>query len=278
MHPLLIENFVKNALLEDLGHGRDVTTDLLIAGSKQARAVLRARAPGILAGLVPALTAFSLTDSDCGFTVNANDGDMIGPDEEIAIIEGPARAILSAERTALNIITHLAGIATLTAAYVHEVRGTEARIAATRKTLPGLRLFQKYAVEIGGGAPHRHGLDDAILIKDNHIALGGGIKKVLQAAQEQAGHMLRLAIEVDNLKQLEEVLKIGGADVILLDNMDIKTLKRAVSMAKGAVVLEASGGVDLDNVRAIAQTGVDVISVGALTHSAQALDIGLDVA
>lgn len=273
----IIEQTVRAALLEDLGHGRDVTTELLIPGDKTARAVLRARAHGCLAGLIPCLTAFTLTDPDFAITVNATDGDLIQPGDEIAVIEGPAGAMLTAERTGLNFLTHMSGIATLTFIYVDETKGTKAKICCTRKTIPGMRLFQKYAVKTGGGVNHRFGLDDAVLIKDNHIALAGGVKKALDVARAEAGHMRKIAIEVDTVKQLEAVLKHGGADSVLLDNMDVKMLKTCVSLAKGKLVTEASGGVTLENVAAIAKTGVDYISVGALTHSAPSLDIGLDI-
>lgn len=279
LNPLYIEQFVRNALLEDLGGGRDVTSDILIPGDKMARGVLRARQGGIIAGLAPALTAFSLSDPDFSFEIMFNDGDFVSDGGDIAVIEGPARAMLTAERTALNIFCHLSGIATMTAMYVDEVARAKAKakITCTRKTLPGLRVFQKYAVEAGGGSPHRYGLNDGVLIKDNHIEVAGSIKVALRHARAKAGHMQRISIEVETLKQLEDVLKAGGADVVLLDNMALPTLKKAAAMAKGKLVTEASGGVNLDNVADIARTGVDYISVGALTHSALALDIGLDV-
>lgn len=274
---LLIEDIVKNALLEDLGRGFDLTGNLLIPGDTTAKAALNTRQPGILCGLIPALTAFSLSDPDFSFEVYAQDGDLIQPGDTISVIEGPARALLSAERTALNFLIHLSGIATLTAAFVDEVEGTSARITCTRKTLPGLRSLQKYAVVTGGGYNHRFGLDDAILIKDNHIAIAGSIAAVLEAARDKAGHMVKIEIEVDRLSQLEEVLTSGKADVVLLDNFPLEDLKRAVKLIKGRITTEASGGVNLANVREIAHTGVDYISSGALTHSASALDMGLDI-
>lgn len=277
LSPLIIEDAVKTALKEDLGHGFDATSDLLIPANRQATGSLRARAPGRLAGLVLALSAFSYLDSDFEMSVNINDGEDVGKDEVIAEITGPARAMLTGERTALNFLTHLSGIATLTAAYVEAVRGSGVEICDTRKTLPGLRTLQKYAVTMGGGANHRFGLDDAILIKDNHIAVAGGVKAALDQVQMLAGHMRRIEIEIETLGQLEQALRHGGADIIMLDNMDIKTMTKAVKMAKGEAVLEASGGVSLANVRKIAETGIDYISIGALTHSAPALDIGLDV-
>lgn len=276
MNILQIETIVKQALLEDLGHGRDVTSELLVPADAQARAVLRAREPGCLAGLIVGLSAFTLTDSDFEITVHASDGDMLDEGQIIAEIEGPARPLLTAERTALNFIQHLSGVATLTARYVEKIKDTKAKITCTRKTVPNLRSLQKYAVRMGGGHNHRLGLDDAILIKDNHIAVAGGMKQALDHARN-AGHMLKVEIEVDTIKQLEEVLKHGGADIVLLDNMDTKTLKKAVQIAKGKIITEASGGVTLDTVKAVAETGVDYISIGALTHSAPALDVGLDI-
>jgi nicotinate-nucleotide pyrophosphorylase (carboxylating) len=211
------------------------------------------------------------------FRAKTRDGAKLAANETIAEIEGPAVAILSGERVALNFVGHLSGIATLTAAYVAKVAHTGAKILDTRKTLPGLRALEKYAVRCGGGVNHRFGLDDAVLIKDNHIAVAGGITPALKSARAAVSHLVKVEIEVDSLDQLSEVLKAGGADAVLLDNMDLATLKRAVEMARGKVVTEASGGVTLDTVAKIAETGVDVISVGALTHSAPALDVALDI-
>lgn len=274
---LHIEKIVRAALEEDLGHGRDVTSEVLIPASEMATAVIRARKSGVLCGLMLALTAFSLTDIDFDMTVHKQDGDTLEEGEVIAEITGPARALMTAERVALNFLTHLSGIATLTNKYVKAVEGTGAEICDTRKTIPGLRLFQKYAVYIGGGANHRFGLDDAILIKDNHIAISGGISQALDQAHMLAGHTLKIEIEVDTLEQLEEVLENGKANIVMLDNMPIDMLKKGVEMVDGTMTIEASGGVTLDTVRAIAETGVHYISVGALTHSAPALDIALDI-
>ncbi len=276
MNILLIESIVKQALLEDMGYGRDVTSELLIPADTTARAVLRARAPGKLAGLIVGLSAFTLMDSDFEITVHAGDGDDLDTGQTIAEIEGPARPLLTAERTALNFIQQLSGVASLTARYVEKIKGTHAKITCTRKTAPNLRTLQKYAVRMGGGHNHRSGLDDAILIKDNHIASIGGVKEALDRVRD-AGHTMKVEIEVDTIAQLEAVLKHGGADIVLLDNMDIKTLKKSVALARGKIITEASGGVTLETVRAIAETGVDYISVGALTHSAPALDLGLDI-
>jgi nicotinate-nucleotide pyrophosphorylase (carboxylating) len=276
MNTLLIEKLVREALLEDLGHGRDVTSELLIPSNANAKAVLRARAPGIIAGLIVGLSAFTLSDGDFEITLHANDGETVEAGQDIAEIEGPARPLLTAERTALNFIQQMSGVATLTGKYVEKIKGTDAKITCTRKTVPNLRALQKYAVRCGGGHNHRSGLDDMILIKDNHIAVAGGVKEALDAVSN-AGHGLKIEIEVDTLKQLESVLKHGGADIVMLDNFKLGDLKKAVSMTKGKIITEASGGVTLDTVRVIAETGVDYISVGALTHSAPALDLGLDI-
>ena len=274
---LLIEKIVRAALEEDLGHGHDITSELLIPGQANARAIIVAREKGVLCGLIVALSAFSLTDPGFDMEIHAQDGDEIKKGQKIATITGPAKSILIAERTALNFISHMSGIASLTAKYVEQIADTGAEICDTRKTIPNLRAFQKYAVRTGGGANHRFGLDDAVLIKDNHIAVAGGIDAALSQARMLAGHMVKISIEVDTIKQLEEVLENGGADIALLDNMDTKTLSKAVKMAKGKILTEASGGVTLKTVREIAETGVDYISIGALTHSAPALDVGLDI-
>jgi nicotinate-nucleotide pyrophosphorylase (carboxylating) len=239
------------------------------------KARFRARAAGVLAGLQPARLACEMVSPQIVFTPYAQDGAALAAGEAFAEIEGPARAVLTAERTALNFLTMLSGVATLTAAFARETVGTRAKIAATRKTLPGLRALQKEAVRLGGGWPHRYGLDDAILIKDNHIAAAGSVAAALARAREAAGHMRVVEVEVDSLAQLSEALPFGP-DVVLLDNFSVPDLRAAVERTAGACVLEASGGVRLDTARAIAETGVDVISVGALTHSAPALDIGLD--
>ena len=275
-HPIHIENFVKASLLEDLPHGQDITSHLLIDGHHTSTAHINARQPGIIAGLVPALTAFSLTDPDFTFTINHEDGDTIQQGDTIATIEGPTRALLTAERTALNILSHLSGIATLTAQYVAKTEGTNAKITGTRKTLPGLRIFQKHAISMGGGHNHRFGLDDAIMIKDNHIAAAGSIESALTAAAHGRSHTKIIQIEVDTLDQLKQVLDHGAANIILLDNMSPETLEKAVKITNGTHILEASGGITLETVAAIAKTGIDYISVGALTHSAKALDLGLD--
>ena len=277
LSPILIEDAVKAALKEDLGHGFDITSDLLIPAGHRASAQLKAKADGRLAGLIVALSAFSFTDIDFDMTVMAEDGADLEAGDIIAEIEGPARSILTAERVALNYLSHMSGVATLTARFVDLIKDTGCEICDTRKTLPGLRLFQKYAVEMGGGANHRFGLDDCILIKDNHIAVAGSIDEALNQAHMLAGHTKKIEIEVESLKQLEEVLENGNADIVMLDNFAIDDLKDAVDMISGVIISEASGNVNLDTVRPIAETGVNYISIGALTHSATALDISLDI-
>jgi nicotinate-nucleotide pyrophosphorylase (carboxylating) len=236
---------------------------------------LRARAPGFVSGLALARAAFHALDPALAFTVTKPDGSIVANGDTIAEISGSARAILSAERVALNFMGRMSGIATLTARYVAAVAGTRAAIVDTRKTTPGLRAFEKYAVRCGGGRNHRIGLFDAILIKDNHIIAASGLEKAIKAARDHAGHILKIEVEVDTLEQLERVLQ-HRVDAVLLDNMSPETLKKAVTMVAGRSLTEASGGVNLDSVRDIAETGVDLISVGALTHSAPVLDLGLD--
>lgn len=280
LSPLLVEQAVRAALAEDLGHGHDITTRAVVAPGTRARCVLRARKAGILAGMGPAVLAFALCTPDVQIDLNVQDGAMLKPGDTIATIAGEASGILTAERTALNFAMHLSGIATLTHRYVEVVRATNAKICDTRKTLPGLRALQKYAVRTGGGTNHRFGLDDAILIKDNHIAMAGGVETALRLARKNSGHMVRVEIEVDTLAQLDAVLAYhaqhGGVDVVMLDNFALPDLKTAVGKVNRRIVTEASGGVNLETVAAIAGTGVDYISVGALTHSAPALDLGLD--
>lgn len=276
-HHLVVEPIIRNALLEDLGHGNDVTSENIIAPDAQATAVMRARSRGVIAGTRIAEMTFQMVDPTLVTNKYVRSGESVLKNKEILSIQGSAASILAAERVALNFITHLSGIATATAAYVKETKGTKAKICCTRKTLPGLRSLQKYAVLAGGGANHRFGLDDAILIKDNHIAIAGGIQAVLDNAQNHSGHMMKIEIEVDTLAQLDEVLKHGGADVVMLDNMDAGTLSKAVKIIDGAMTSEASGGITLENVAEIAASGVDFISIGALTHSVVGLDLGLDI-
>jgi nicotinate-nucleotide pyrophosphorylase (carboxylating) len=272
---LLLEPLVRAALEEDLGRAGDITSELTVPESAVASARLVARKPGRIAGLVAAKLAFELVDPGLKVTARIPDGADAVAGGLIATIEGSARAILTAERAALNFLGHLSGIATATHALVKAVEGTSARIVCTRKTLPGLRLVQKYAVRCGGGFNHRFGLDDAAMVKDNHIRAAGGIAPAIQRLRAGLGHMVRIELEVDTLAQLDEALSLG-IDTILLDNMSLEDLRRAVAMAKGRAVLEASGNVTLATVRGIAESGVDYISSGALTHSAINLDIGLD--
>ncbi len=273
---IILERLVRAALEEDLGGAGDITSTACIPKGARIRAEIRARQAGVLAGIDCAALAFELAGG-AGVRVEVVDGEgaEVTPGRVVLSVNGDARAILAAERTALNFVTHLSGIATLTRAYVEAVAGTGAAIAPTRKTLPLLRTVQKAAVEAGGGTPHRFGLGDAILIKDNHVAAAGGVSRAVAAARGAAGHMTVVAVEVDTLAQLGEALD-AGPDVVMLDNFPLDDMREAVRRAGDHVVLEASGGVTLETVRAIAETGVDVISVGALTHSATALDFGLD--
>lgn len=274
-HLLQFEALVRAALEEDLGRAGDITSQITITADSQASAQLVARKPGRVAGLICAQAAFRLVDPAVTFQILLPDGSDAEAGAVLARVSGPARSILTAERVALNFLGPLSGTATLTAALVKKVEGTQARIVCTRKTLPGLRTLQKYAVRCGGGFNHRFGLDDAAMIKDNHIRAAGGIAPAVARLRGALGPMVKIEVEVDALVQLEEALA-QGVDAILLDNMSLDDLRRAVTLTNGKAVLEASGNVGLETVRAIAETGVDVISSGALTHSAPNLDIGLD--
>ncbi len=276
LNPLLVEDAVRRALAEDLGRAGDITTLATIPAGRQAVAVIAARRAGVVAGIALAREAFRQIDPSLVFTVLADDGSTVQPGTKVARVTGEARAILAAERVALNFMGRLSGIATLTAAFVGQVAHTKAVIVDTRKTTPTLRAFEKHAVRCGGGMNHRFGLDDAILIKDNHIAVAGGIRPALRAAKAVAGHMVRIEIEVDHLDQLAEVIA-EGADIVLLDNMNQATLREAVTMVAGRMKTEASGGINLSTARAVAESGVDMLSVGALTHSAPVFDLGLDI-
>ncbi|EAQ02645.1 nicotinate-nucleotide pyrophosphorylase [Pseudooceanicola batsensis HTCC2597] len=273
---LILEPLVRAALMEDLGTYGDITTRTVIPAGTTYAARLNAREPGVVSGLQIAALAFRLVDPALKITAHKTDGDTITPGDLLMEITGDAASILSGERVALNFAGRMSGIATLTAAFVAETRGTDTRVTCTRKTTPGLRIVEKQAVLHGGGFNHRFSLSDAILIKDNHIAAAGGIRPVLQSVKAQASHMIRCEIEVDRLDQLAEVLDEGGADVVLLDNMDTQTLAKAVEMTAGRMVLEASGNMKLDRIAEVAATGVAYISSGALTHSARVLDLGLD--
>lgn len=272
---LLIAPVVRGALAEDLGRAGDVTAQACIPAAARLTAVFATRKRGVIAGLACARLALAELDPKAEFLELVADGAHVEPGQPIARAQANARALLSAERTGLNLLGRLSGIATLTNAYVRAVAGTGARIVDTRKTTPGLRALEKYAVRCGGGVNHRFGLDDAILIKDNHVAACGSVGEAVRRAKAFAGHLMKVEVEIDRLDQLEEALA-PGPDVVMLDNFSLEDLREAVRLAAGRALLEASGGVNLDTVRAIAETGVDVISVGALTHSVGVLDIGLD--
>lgn len=273
---VILEPIVRLALLEDLAPAGDITSDSAVPSAAALHAVLRARQPGVVAGLDAALLSLRLVDPSVVVSVSLGDGAAVEAGGVIAEFRGAARSILMAERTMLNFMGHLSGIATLTREYVRAVAGTRARITCTRKTTPGLRALEKRAVRLGGGINHRFSLADAVLIKDNHIAAAGGVRAALERAQSAAGHMRVIEIEVDTLAQLREALPLRP-HCILLDNMDLDSLREAVALAGESVVLEASGNIRLDTVRPVAETGVGYISVGALTHSAPRLDLGLDV-
>lgn len=275
LSPLLYMPLVHSALAEDLGRAGDITSDSIIPETAMTRVTLRSRQEGRLAGMDIAEAVFHTLDARLKVEKFRRDGQALMPGDVIAVIQGPARAVLTAERTALNFVGHLSGVATATARMVAAVQGHKARICCTRKTIPGMRALQKYAVRAGGGANHRFGLDDAVLIKDNHIGVAGGVRTAIARARQHAGHMVKIEVEVDTLAQLEEAL-LEKPDIIMLDNMSNDMLREAVRITAGRAILEASGNVNLDTVAAIAATGVDLISVGALTHSSACLDLGLD--
>jgi nicotinate-nucleotide pyrophosphorylase (carboxylating) len=272
---IMIEPLVRMALLEDLGRAGDLTTDAIVPADHRATTLLVARQAGVVAGLDLARLAFQLIDPAIEMRIERNDGAVLAPGDVIAAITGPARGILTAERVALNFLCRLSGIATATASVVAAVRDTKAKIVCTRKTTPGLRAIEKYAVRVGGGSNHRFGLDDAVLIKDNHVAIAGGVTEALKRARSAVGHLVKIELEVDTLDQLREALD-HGVDAVLLDNMDEATLNEAVAMVAGRAITEASGRITPATARQIAATGVDLISIGWLTHSVGILDIGLD--
>jgi nicotinate-nucleotide pyrophosphorylase (carboxylating) len=273
---LLVEPIVRAALLEDLGRAGDITTDAVVPEDTRIEAVMVARQPGVLAGLEAGLLAFELLDPGLRFERLAGEGDRLERGQVVARISGPARPVLAAERTALNFICRLSGVATATRSLADAIHGHKAKIVCTRKTTPGLRILEKEAVRLGGGANHRFGLDDAMLIKDNHIALAGGVGPALERARSHAGHLVKIELEVDTLDQLAEALE-HCIDAVLLDNMDPPTLRRAVAMVDGRAVTEASGRITRETAPAIAAAGVDLISSGWITHSAPILDLGLDI-
>lgn len=272
---LLFDDLVRVTLREDLGLAGDITTDAIVPETLSASAALVARKPGVVAGLDVAIHAFRLLDPNMSVKIECPDGAKVAAGDTIATFTGKGRALLTAERTALNFLCRLSGIATATSQLCAMIEGHKARIVCTRKTTPGLRALEKHAVRLGGGGNHRFGLDDAVLIKDNHIAIAGGIKPAVERARQHAGHLTKIEVEVDTLAQLEEVLALE-VDVVLLDNMPPAMLSEAVKMIDGRCLAEASGNVSRETVAAIAASGVDLISVGWLTHSAPALDIGLD--
>ncbi|MGE0769969.1 MAG: carboxylating nicotinate-nucleotide diphosphorylase [Hyphomicrobiaceae bacterium] len=272
---VIVEPLVRAALLEDFGRAGDLTTEAIVPADAHAHATLTARQAGIVAGLDLAHLAFTLVERRIEMDQQNPDGSSVKAGDVIAKLSGPARGLLTAERTALNFLCHLSGIASATASIVEAVKDHRASIVCTRKTMPGLRVIQKYAVRVGGGTNHRYGLDDAMLIKDNHVAIAGGIRPALERARARVGHMVKIEIEVDTLGQLEEALAVG-VDAVLLDNMAPDMLAKAVRMVDGRALTEASGRITPATAPAIAATNVDLISIGWLTHSSTTLDIGLD--
>jgi nicotinate-nucleotide pyrophosphorylase (carboxylating) len=277
LSPFEIEAALTRALEEDFGRAGDITSTASVPEDAPGRAIVGAREAGVVSGLPLVAAAFRRLSPEIEITPHARDGAAIGAKTALMTIAGNARAILGAERVALNFLGHLSGIATATATFAERIAHTKARVVCTRKTTPGLRALEKYAVRCGGGYNHRFGLDDAILIKDNHIAVAGSIRAVLTRAQQAAGHLVKIEIEVDSLDQLKEVLDVGIADVVMIDNFDLDSMRKAVAMVGGRLVIEASGGITLDSAAAIAETGVDYLSSGALTHSVRNLDVGLDI-
>lgn len=277
LSPLEVDAAVTRALAEDLGRAGDVTSTATVPEGTRGRAIVVARKAGTISGLPLVDATMRKLDPAISITAHKRDGDAVAAKTTLLTIEGDARALLAAERAALNFLGHLSGVATAAASFVKLIAHTRARVCCTRKTTPGLRALEKYAVRCGGGFNHRFGLDDAVLIKDNHIAIAGGISAVLKRAKAVAGHLVKVEIEVDTLDQLREVLAVGGADVALLDNMEPGTLRQVVEMVAGRLVLEASGGITLESAAAIAETGVDYLSSGAITHSAPNLDVALDI-
>lgn len=272
---VVIEPLVRAALLEDLGLAGDITSNAVVPAGHQSSMLFVARQPGVIAGLDAAELAFRLVDPAIRFEKHCEDGDACAPGTLIARVSGPSRGLLTAERTALNFLGHLSGIATVTSGLVAAVKGTKAAIACTRKTMPGLRALEKHAVRAGGGMNHRFALYDAVLIKDNHVAIAGGVGEAIRRARSGVGHMVKIEVEVDTLEQLREAMEIG-VDAVLLDNMTPDQLREAVAIVAGRAITEASGGITPQTAAGIAQSGVDLISVGWMTHSAPNLDIGLD--
>jgi nicotinate-nucleotide pyrophosphorylase (carboxylating) len=277
LSPLEIDDAVTRALAEDLGRAGDITSTATIPEDMPARAIVVARKAGVIAGLPLAAAAFRRLAPEVKIAASARDGGNVAVKTALMTVTGPARAVLAAERVALNFLGHLSGVATATHEFVRRVESTQTRICCTRKTTPGLRALQKYAVRCGGGFNHRFGLDDAMLIKDNHIAVAGSIRAVLERARACAGHLVKIEIEVDSLEQLKEVIAVGLADAVLLDNMNPTEMRKAVEMVARRFPLEASGGITLDTIAAVAATGVDYASSGWITHSSPNLDVALDI-
>jgi nicotinate-nucleotide pyrophosphorylase (carboxylating) len=275
-HPLTYERLLRVALEEDLGRAGDLTTEAVVPPDARASGTIGARRAGVLAGVDVAAHAFTLYDPTVTVNVLRRDGTEVQSGDVVADVSGPARSLLTAERTALNLLGRLSGIASQTASVVAAVRGTGAAVVCTRKTTPGLRALEKYAVRAGGGSNHRFGLDDAVLVKDNHLAIAGSISEAVRRVRQRVGHLVKVEVEVDNLDQLDELLKVG-ADAVLLDNLGPDLLAEAVSRVEGRMITEASGGITPDMARAIAGSGVDLLSIGWLTHSARSLDVGLDL-
>jgi nicotinate-nucleotide pyrophosphorylase (carboxylating) len=276
LHRIQYEGVVRAALEEDLGRAGDLTTDGVVSSDSVATASLAARSAGVVAGLDVAIAAFQMLDENVRITVESPDGAAVAAGSRLARVDGPARAILTGERVALNFLGRLCGVATATAGMVDAIQGHDAHIICTRKTTPGLRTLEKYAVRVGGGMNHRFGLDDAVLIKDNHVALAGGVAEAVDRVRKRAGHMVKIQVEVDTLEQLDTLIPLG-VDAVMLDNMDHATMRQAVNKVAGRMLVEASGGITPETVAAVAATGVNLISSGALTHSVKALDIGLDI-
>jgi nicotinate-nucleotide pyrophosphorylase (carboxylating) len=276
LHRIQYEGVVRAALEEDLGRAGDLTTDGVVSSDSVATASLAARSAGVVAGLDVAIAAFQMLDENVRISVERLDGAAVAAGSRLARVDGPARAILTGERVALNFLGRLCGVATATAGMVDAIQGHDAHIICTRKTTPGLRTLEKYAVRVGGGMNHRFGLDDAVLIKDNHVALAGGVAEAVDRVRKRAGHMVKIQVEVDTLEQLDTLIPLG-VDAVMLDNMDHATMRQAVNKVAGRMLVEASGGITPETVAAVAATGVNLISSGALTHSVKALDIGLDI-
>jgi len=272
---ILVDKIIEQALLEDIGTG-DITTKSIIPSNLKAKGIIKTFGEGVVAGLGIACLVFKKLDSDITFQEKIKDGTKVARGKVLAEITGPARTILKGERVALNFLQRMSGIATITSKFCQEVKDFPARIVDTRKTTPGLRILEKYAVRMGGGYNHRFGLYDAVLIKDNHIAVAGGIKSAVNSVRKQISHTVKIEVEVENLSQFQEALEMK-VDIIMLDNMNLDTMKEAVKMVKGKVLIEASGGITLEKARKIAQTGVDLISIGALTHSVKSLDISMEI-